>query len=233
MSATEKARMVAHTQVRSRTACQPSASSRPTLARCAGPPRSRARTRHSSSAETTKVAASRAKAAAPPTPRTRAVASAGPTISATSRLTPVSACADWICSSSTVCGTSPVYAGRKNASAVPKSRPITTMCHTRTAPVMMSTARVPCSTARTTSLTTITRWRGSRSATTPPSSTSSTSGREYATSTRPTSDGSPVSRVTNSPTATSTRASPMTLAVWLSQSSRKSRADRTDSTAPP
>ena len=106
------------------------------------------------------------------------MASAGPTTSATCWLTPDSACADWMSSSGTVCGTRPVYAGRKKASAVPNSAPTTTMCQTCTAPVAMSTASEPCSTHRTTSLTTMTCWRGSRSATTPPSSTRTTSGSE-------------------------------------------------------
>jgi hypothetical protein len=64
--------------------------------------------RESSRAETAKVAASAANAAAPPTPMTRAVASEGPTIAATSWLTPDSAWAAWMSDSSTVCGTSPV-----------------------------------------------------------------------------------------------------------------------------
>ena len=146
------------------------------------------------------------------------------------RDSPDSACASWMRCSSTVCGTSPVYAGRKKASAVPNSAPITTMCQTRTAPVTMSTASTACRTPRATSLTTITRWRGNRSASTPPSRTNSTSGRAYAVSTRPTSRGSPVSRVTNSPMATTTSPSPSTLTLWPSHRSRNSRRRRTDST---
>jgi len=95
--------------------------------------------------------------------------------------------------------------------------------------VAISTARIACSVPRTASVTIITVCRGSRSATTPPTRTNSTSGPAYAVSTSPTSLGFPVSRVTNSPIATSTSASPTTLADWPSQSSRKSRERRAGS----
>ena len=100
--------MVAQSQERSATARAPSFRSVHIEARAAATPRSRACTRISRTAETTKVAASSAKATAPPTPRTRAVASAGLAKVAISRLTPPSAWADWISASGTVCGTSPV-----------------------------------------------------------------------------------------------------------------------------
>src|SRR5664280_2670900 len=108
---------------------------------------------------------------------------------------------------------------------------MTTMCDTRTTPLAMSTASVPCSSPRTVSATSMTTWRGSRSATTPPSSTKSTNGNEYAASTTPTSAGLPVSRVTYSPMATMTSASPITLADWLSQRRRKLR-DRSAENTP-
>jgi hypothetical protein len=101
--------------------------------------------------------------------------------------------ASWICSSSTVCGTRPEYAGRKNASAVPNSASITTMCQISTAPVKMSAASSACRPPRTRSVTTMTRWRGSRSAHTPPTSTKATSGNVAAASTIPTSVGEPMS----------------------------------------
>ena len=52
------------------------------------------------------------------------------------------------------------------------------MCQIRTVPVAISTARTPCTRARTTSVLTITNWRGNRSAMTPPTSTKTTSGAE-------------------------------------------------------
>jgi hypothetical protein len=47
----------------------------------------------------------------------------------------------------------------------------------RISPVTMSSASTPCRTKRTRSVTTATRWRGSRSAKTPPTSRKKTSGR--------------------------------------------------------
>jgi len=110
-------------------------------------------------------------------PSTSAVASAGPANSATLPNIVVTALASWISSSGTVCGSRPVAAGRKNASAAPNRTPITTMCQMRTSPVTMSSASSPCSTNRTRSVATTTRWRGRRSATTPPTSRKPISGR--------------------------------------------------------
>ena len=81
-----------------------------------------------------------------------------------------------MCSSGTVCGISPLKAGRKNASEKPNTTPIATMCQTRTTPAKISTARVPCSTMRTRSEAIITVCRGSRSAMTPPISTNTVIG---------------------------------------------------------
>ena len=58
------------------------------------------------------MAASIANANPGLTPRASAVASAGPTNSATVSSVPNAALAGWISSSGTVCGTRPVYAGR-------------------------------------------------------------------------------------------------------------------------
>ena len=84
-------------------------------------------------------------------------------------------------------------AGLKNASAVPNAASITTIAQIGTGPTKISTASVPCRTARTTSAAIITRWRSSRSAHTPPISTNSTSGIAFAASTIPTSLGLPMS----------------------------------------
>ena len=101
----------------------------------------------------------------------------------------MAALACWTSPSGTVCGTSPVTAGLKNASAVPKPASITTIAQIGTVPRKISTASVPCRTARTTSVAIITRWRSSRSAHTPPISTNRTSGIALAASTIPTSLG--------------------------------------------
>ena len=111
--------IVAQTQGRSRTARQPSRSSVSTDPDTCSPPRSRVRTFDSSTAEIRNVNASSPNAAAPPTLKISAVAMAGLMKDASSRLTPPRACADWISCSGKVCGTRPVYAGWKNACAVP------------------------------------------------------------------------------------------------------------------
>ena len=127
-----------------------------------------------------------------PTPSTSAVASAGPANSATVSSVPSAARALWISSSGTVCGTSPVSAGRKHASAVPNAASISAMCQISTVPVKISTASRPCRPKRMTSVVTTTRWRGSRSAHTPPMSRKPTSGTAWQASTMPTSLGEPI-----------------------------------------
>ncbi len=144
-------------------------------------------------AETRKVSASSVNAQPAPRPSTSAVASAGPANSAMVSSVPVAARAGWISSSGTVCGTSPVSAGLKNASAVPNSASITTMCQISTAPVKIRAASSACSTKRTRSVEIITRVRDSRSAHTPPSSRKPTMGSACAASTSPTSLGEPIS----------------------------------------
>ena len=121
------------------------------------------------------------------------MAIAGPTSSAALKITLVAALACWTSPSGTVWGTSPVAAGLKNASAVPKQASISTIAQIGTGPRKISTASVPCRAARTTSVAIITRWRSSRSAQTPPISTNRTSGIALAASTIPTSLGEPMS----------------------------------------
>ena len=96
------------THVCERTSVQPSRSSASTVVRTARSPRSRGRSRIRNAAETRNVAASSANAQPAPTPSTSAVASAGPTNSATVSSVPSAALAGWISLSGTVCGTSPV-----------------------------------------------------------------------------------------------------------------------------
>ena len=118
----------------------------------------------------------------------------------------------WISSSGTVCGNRPFAAGRKNASAVPNSASIAISSQILTTPAKISAASRACRAKRTRSVTTITRWRGSRSAHTPPISRNATSGRLAAANTSPRSVASPVSSITNSASATITMQSPITLA---------------------
>jgi hypothetical protein len=182
-----------HTHWRERTSCQPtrrSASSAPGGTRS---PRERGRTRVSKAAESTNASASIVNAQPAPSPSTSAVAIAGPTSSAMFHTIVLAALACWNSSSGTVCGTRPVKAGLKNACAVPNPASITTIAQIGAGPRKISTASSPCSTARTRSVTTITRWRSSRSAHTPPISTNSTSGSALAARTRPTSLGLPMS----------------------------------------
>ena len=182
-----------HTHARERNSVQPARSSTSIVS--AGPvsPRGRGRIRMRNAADTTKVAASSANAQPAPTPSTSAVASAGPANSATVCTTDVAALASCSIGSGTVCGTRPVNAGRKNASAAPNTASITTMCQISTAPVKINAASSACIVARIRSVATITRWRGSRSAHTPPSSRQPTNGIACAASTIPTSVGVPIS----------------------------------------
>ena len=137
--------------------------------------RRRGFTRARNAALARNVAASSANAQPAPAPSTSAVASAGPANSATLLVIVVTAVACWMSSSGTVCGSRPPAAGRKNASAAPNSPSITTTCQIWTEPVKISVASSACSAKRTRSVTTITRWRGRRSAQTPPNSRKATS----------------------------------------------------------
>ena len=89
------------------------------------------------------------------------------------------------CSGLTVCGVRPVCAGRKNASALPRtncrmpSSQMVALC------VSSSQAMTAWQAKRTTSETSITHWRGRRSAHTPPISRKATSGTRPAAPTMP------------------------------------------------
>ena len=191
--ATDVAAITTHAHWRERSSCQPARRSAVIRCRGARSPRERGRRRASSRAETTNVSASTANAQPAPTPSTSAVAIAGPTSSAALKITLVAALACCTSPSGTVWGTSPVAAGLKKASAVPKPASISTIAQIGTGPRKISTASVPCRAARTRSVAIITRWRSSRSAQTPPISTNSTSGIALAASTIPTSLGEPIS----------------------------------------
>ena len=156
-SATDVAAITTHAHWRERSSCQPARRSAVIAWRGARSPRERGRRRESSRAETTKVSASNANAQPAPTPSTSAVAIAGPMSSAALKTTLVAALACCTSPSGTVWGTSPVAAGLKNASAVPKPASISTIAQIGTGPRKISTASVPCRTARTMSVAIITR----------------------------------------------------------------------------
>ncbi len=116
-SATQNAASVAQTHARERTSAKPARISARSGARWpafapAAPPRSRGCTRTSRAALTRKVAASMANAAAAPRPSTSPVAMAGPANCARLANIEVTALASWISASGTVCGSSPLAAGR-------------------------------------------------------------------------------------------------------------------------
>jgi hypothetical protein len=98
----------------------------------------------------------------------------------------------WSSEGSTVCGTSPVDAGKKNANPVPPIAWSTTRCQISALPVSSRAAVAACDPPVTRSATTITRWRGSRSAQTPPMSRKTSCGTIRAASTSPRSDAEPV-----------------------------------------
>ncbi len=127
---------------------------------------------------------------------------AGPSRNDRFTVSSVSARASWICSSGTHCGTSPAYAGWKNARAAPNSASITTSSQIRIVPAKIRAARSACRAKRARSVAIMIRWRGSRSAQTPPNSSSATNGSVCAASTSPRSVGEPVRCVTNSASAT-------------------------------
>ena len=127
-------------------------------------------------------------------PSTSAVASAGPANSATVSSVPSAALAGWISSSGTVCGTSPCSAAGRTPRRC-RSTPRSPRCaRSRRSPVKISTASRACRPKRMRSVVTTTRWRGSRSAHTPPMSRKPTSGTAWQASTMPTSLGVPMLR---------------------------------------
>jgi hypothetical protein len=221
MTAPPNTMIVTHTHVRERTSRQPSRRSRSTeLDSAAAPPTGPSATvatgwgwtRIVSSALMTNVAASSANASPAPTPSTSSVASAGPMRNARFAIVSVVAFASWSSSAGTVWGMRPVYAGWKNACAPPNRTSITTSSQIDSAPAKMSAASSACSAARVRSVAMMIRCRGSRSAHTPPNSSSATSASVWAPRTSPRSLGEPVRCVMYRASATSTTRSPMTLA---------------------
>ncbi len=85
----------------------------------------------------------------------------------------------------------PSEAGPKNACAAPPRPASSIICHSRASPAMTSTAKTAWERQLTVFAATITRCRGSRSATAPPMSRNSTSGNVREATTRPTSPPDP------------------------------------------
>ena len=187
------AAIVTHTQARERTSRQPVAQLR--QQRAPAPrrqPLARARTRSSSSrAHDERRCVERERLPAP-TPSTTTVASAGPTMNATFDVDSVSARASWIVvlgdrlrDQAAVGGLEERLRGaeqRLDRDHLPDRRPRRSGSAPRAS---------PCSTARTRSVAIMIRWRGSRSAHTPPNSSSATSGSDCAASTMPSRVGEP------------------------------------------
>ena len=219
---------VAQTQVRLANSCQPSRSSDRNdapAARAWGGSRRAARQRALSANEP----ASAAIAQPAPTVATRMPAMAGPTISPPAWASPRSALACWRRPVLTVSGTSPVVAGLKTAVAAPCTPCSTTICQIWASPVRSSTASRPCAPSRARSAAIIAWRRDTRSATTPPTSRSATSGTQRAASTRPRSVAEPVTSSTAKARATGTMPSPTNddaCAVKNSLNSRSESASR-------
>src|SRR5262245_9491369 len=192
-----KATTITHSQVRETNSRQPSWSS----ARKFGAPSRRPRATRISARKTAlakNVPESIAIAQPAPTAATSTPPSAAPPIDATFSAIRSNAFACWSRGSSTVCGTSPVEAGKKNANAVPPIACRTIKCQSSAFPVSSSSAVTACAEPVSTSEATITRFRGSRSAQTPPTSMKTSCGTIRAASTSPRSDAEPVrSRTAN------------------------------------
>lgn len=102
------------------------------------------------------------------------------------------------CSRLTLDISMPSAAGLKNACPVPHNAVSSIICHSFGSPARTSQAKAACETQLRAFAATITRWRGSRSATAPPISRKSTSGAALAAATSPTSPPSPpASRTAN------------------------------------
>lgn len=95
------------------------------------------------------------------------------------------------CSPETLESSMPSAAGLKKAVPVPQSAVSSIICHRCGCPVRTSTANAACETQLRALAATITRWRGSRSASAPPMSRKRTSGSVRAAATRPTSPPDP------------------------------------------
>ena len=217
--------MLAHSQVRFLSSCQPSASARTKLVSSVCGGTSGIGRRRRKSALRTKLAESTAKTTPVPTVAMRMPASVGAPRPTMPRVRPISAFACCRRAGLTVSGTTAVDAGVKKAAAVPQTALETTRCQTSAWPLNSRTAIVPCETARTASADSITRPRGHRSPATPPASTSTMFGTSPTASTRPRSVPEPWMPSTAKANPTGTILSPTAEAVRASQRRRNERSE--------
>ncbi len=133
-----------------------------------------ARRRSRIAAAAASPAASSASTQPGPTAATSAPPSAAPTICEEFSAVRKSAKARPACSWSTDSMIMPSAAGAKKASPIPLAAASSTICHSRAVPVSTSTASNACASALPRLAATITRCRGSRSATAPPTNRKST-----------------------------------------------------------
>src|SRR5829696_8124158 len=149
---------------------------------------------------------------------------AAPKISVPLRERRSSAFASWSSRALTVCGTIPWAAGKKNAVAVPRTSCSAISCQTSAAPVSTSTAIAACAAPAIESDTTMTWWRGSRSAQMPPTRMKTTCGSVLAATTSPRSVAEPPMSSTAKARAIGANADPKRDTVRPRKSSRKSRS---------
>ncbi len=203
-----------------RSCAQPSASCLTNRSRGAGGIGA-SRSRPSSTALAVNVAASRSSAQPGPAVSARAVAIPGPSSMDPRWAIAMRALARGRCSATTVAGTRPVVAGRKNAEPAPETAASAARWTMSTVPVISSRPMAAWASPRTTSAPIITRRRGSRSAHTPPGSISATVAIDWAARTTPRSVAEPVAVTIASARATTVTESPTCERVWPVHSRRK------------
>ncbi len=214
-----KAQIAARIQRRETTSRQPAARSAKKCCSLGLASVGAGRSARRDSALTTKVAASISRMNPVPTARISSPASAGPKIPVALRERLIRALACCRRPALTVCGSSPLAAGRKKALAPPITAAPTARCQTWALWVISSTASTTSPTHRTRSQTTMTSCRGSRSATTPPASTRATCATLNEAKTMPRSVAVPIPSTAKA-IATGISASPASDVVWPIQSSR-------------
>jgi len=168
----------------------------------------------------TKLAESIPKTQPGPTVATRRPDTAGPNRLVALWVSPSSAFAFCSRAGLTVCGTSPVDAGPKNAEAAPNVAAVARNIQNVMNPEMSANAVKASTAARTTSEAIITSRRGSRSAQTPPASVNATRAIVNDASTSPSLVAEPPTSSTANASATGINASPNAEEVRASQTRR-------------
>lgn len=214
MLMTPNAATTTQSQARVTNACHPSIRSRSTLL-CSrfGCSAALIRTKPKNRAATAKLAASMAIPQADPSPATRIPAAATPSRLAALAPMRANAFAGTSWSAGTVCGTSATDAGNANALSVPLTADSTASKATESVRANTSTATTPCVAALARLDPTRMTLRGTRSATTPPSSKKITFASERAPTTMPRLVAEPVRSSTAKASATGAIALPSRLTV--------------------